>query len=110
MGPISSGGSITNGVRRVIGMALAAGGGVTIFNSAEVLMGATYWLGASLLLVGVLMFSMGFRMVRRSFPDHERSNPANEEFQRQRVERMEERARKRREARKSRRNKDLGDS
>lgn len=101
---------MSNGVRRVIGAALAAGGGVTIFNSAEMLMGATYWLGVSLLMVGVLMFTVGFRMVRRSLPDHVRSNPANEEFQRQRVEQMEERARKRREARKSRRDKDPGGS
>lgn len=101
---------MTNGARCVIGMALAAGGGVTIFNSADVLMGATYWLGASLLLVGVLMFTVRFRMVRRSFPDHERSNPADEEFQRQRVEQMEERTRKRHEARKPRRDKDFGGS
>lgn len=101
---------MTDGVRRGIGGALVGASGVAIFNAAEAFVRAPYWLGGIILVFGVVLLSLGWRMLRGGEPGLPQRNLAPEEAQRRRWEQMEERDRKRREAKKRRRDGDPGDS
>ena len=78
-------------------------------NAAEAFVRAPYWLGGIILVFGVVLLVLGWRMVRGGEPGLPRRNLAPEEAQRRRWEQMEDRSRKRREAKKRRRGEDPGD-
>ncbi|MEX5272200.1 hypothetical protein [Kocuria sabuli] len=100
---------MTDGVRQGIGGALVGAGAVAIFNAAEAFVSAPYWWGGMILVFGVVLLALGWRMYRGGKPDLPQRNLASEEAQRRRWEQMEERDRQRLEAKKRRRGEDPGD-
>ncbi|MUN63819.1 hypothetical protein GMA12_11830 [Kocuria sediminis] len=100
---------MTDGVRRGIGGALVGAGGVAIFNAAEAFAWAPFWWGGIFLVGGVVLFWLGWRMIRSGAPGLPQRNLAPEDAQRRRWEQMEERDRARREAKRRRRGEDPGD-